>query len=263
VRPAARVSPTRWPFFSMGMSSMPARVAWAASNDLPPRLGRVTRLTLRWSGSTLFWRYVSWRIAFTVPCSWWSCAMAAALAALPSIVLCAGTPWQANRLRPQSSGRVLIPRRGAENGTRLAGCRHGASHRPPLPWHAEVGLVQAPAAPYRALAAREPLFERCTLCQNPAVDGGGVNGPPARRPELFPLAIAPRIRHIPTPTGQAHSLADMGPLDADHDGSRARVVPRRTSGTDHTRNRAPRKICDRTKKVIGAITKKWPSCITV
>jgi hypothetical protein len=55
----------------------------------------------------------------------------------------------ANRLLQKSSGSFLIPRRGPENGTRLAVCSHGASQRSPLPCHADVGLVHALAAPYR------------------------------------------------------------------------------------------------------------------
>jgi hypothetical protein len=37
----------------------------------------------------------------------------------------------------------------------------------------------------------------------------------------------------------------MGSLEAEHDGSLARVVSHWISRTDHTRNEAPRKICDR------------------
>jgi hypothetical protein len=43
-------------------------------------------------------------------------------------------------------------------------------------------------------------------------------------------------------------LHEMGSLEADHDGSLARVVSPWISGTEHTRNGAPRKICDRTVK---------------
>ena len=33
------------PFFTGGISSIPTRVSWAASNDLNPNMGRVTRFT--------------------------------------------------------------------------------------------------------------------------------------------------------------------------------------------------------------------------
>ena len=46
----------------MSMSSIPTSVSWAASNDLNPNIGRVTRFTPRWSCSTMLFKYRSYWI---------------------------------------------------------------------------------------------------------------------------------------------------------------------------------------------------------
>jgi hypothetical protein len=63
---AVRLSPlsstTSCHFLSMCMRSMPTSVLWAASNDLNPSMGRVTRLTARWSCSTILFKYFTCRM---------------------------------------------------------------------------------------------------------------------------------------------------------------------------------------------------------
>src|SRR5262245_42101560 len=67
----------------MCMSSIPTNVSWAASNDLNPNIGRVTRFTPRWSCSIILFNYLILRMAIAVPCPSLSLLVAASLAALP------------------------------------------------------------------------------------------------------------------------------------------------------------------------------------
>jgi hypothetical protein len=62
---------------------MPTSVDGAASNELNPNIGRVTRFAPRWSCSTLLFEYLTLRMAIAVPCPLLSLLMAASLAALP------------------------------------------------------------------------------------------------------------------------------------------------------------------------------------
>jgi len=54
---ATHLSFAIWPLRIMCMSSMPAMVDAADRNDLKPSIGRTTRLTERWSCSTMLFRY--------------------------------------------------------------------------------------------------------------------------------------------------------------------------------------------------------------
>jgi transposase-like protein len=56
-------STTSGRFLLMGMNAMPTRGDCAASNALPPTMGRVSRLTARWSWATRGLRSVTWRNA--------------------------------------------------------------------------------------------------------------------------------------------------------------------------------------------------------
>ena len=57
------------PFLNHVHESIPTRVSWAVSNDLNPNMGRVTRLTARWSCSTMLLRYFTCRMMICVPYS--------------------------------------------------------------------------------------------------------------------------------------------------------------------------------------------------
>ena len=81
-----------WPLRIMCMSSMPAIVAAADRNDLNPSIGRTTRLTARWSCSTMLFRYLILRISMSAAFSALKLSSAAVLAPLLSIVIFSGTP---------------------------------------------------------------------------------------------------------------------------------------------------------------------------
>ena len=71
---------------------MPTRVACAASNEVNPSMGRVTRLT---PAMVLFDNIIQifdLTDLIAVPCSSLKRLMAASLAALPSMVIFSGTP---------------------------------------------------------------------------------------------------------------------------------------------------------------------------
>ena len=59
VRPSSRASVAIWPFRIICMSSIPTEVRWAASNDLNPSMGRVTRFTPLWSCSITLLKYLT------------------------------------------------------------------------------------------------------------------------------------------------------------------------------------------------------------
>src|SRR6266545_7684862 len=105
-----------------------------------------------------------------------------------------------------------------------------------------IRLIHPPAAPDRALAAVERRFELGTVFQDPPVDGGVIDGYPALLHEFFHLTVAQGIGQIPPHARQDHVSHKVGPLEADHDRSLARVVSRRISGTDHRRNDEQRKF---------------------
>src|SRR5262245_18531572 len=95
---------------------------------------------------------------------------------------------------------------------RLPGFIHGATQIAPLPFHADVGLVHAPAAPHGALAAVKGLFQWGAVFDHPALDRRMVDGDPAFLQELFHLAIAQGIRHIPSHACEDNLRWEMGPL---------------------------------------------------
>ena len=84
--------PAICPFLSMCISSIPAWVDCAASNDLNPSIGRVTRVTPQSSYSTRLLRYLSWRISMPASYSASSCSIATVLAPLSSMVIFSGMP---------------------------------------------------------------------------------------------------------------------------------------------------------------------------
>jgi hypothetical protein len=75
----------------MGISSMPASVTCAASNDSNLSMGRVTCLAAQWSCSTALFTHFTYRMVIQVPCASWSRLMAAASVSLPSLVIVLGT----------------------------------------------------------------------------------------------------------------------------------------------------------------------------
>jgi hypothetical protein len=71
-----------------------------------------------------------------------------------------------NRLGEEVQGRPLVPRLRQQKGNGLAGFIHRPIVIVPLPFHLDGGLVYAPAAPHRSLAAVKHLFELGTVFQD-------------------------------------------------------------------------------------------------
>ena len=139
-------------------------------------------------------------------------------------------------LGEDARGHRLVPRCREENIDGLAALIHGAMQVGPLAFHPDVRLVHAPAAPHRPLAAVERRFERRALLQDPAVDGRVIDRYPALLHELFELAIAQRVRHIPPDAREDDVFLEMGPLKLTitappllmHAGSEREIIPQMT-----------------------------------
>src|SRR5215831_18921607 len=155
-----------------------------------------------------------------------------------------------NGLGEKASGGLGIPVLRQQKVDRLPGCIDGAIQMAPLAFHADVGLVHAPAAPHRALAAVKGLFPWGAVFDHPALDRRGVAGDPAFFQELFPLAIAQGIRHIPAHACEDHLRWEMGPLKT----HRPRLSPPLLTLSHRRRSylKSPRmKTCDRTLRYPG------------
>ena len=111
-------------------------------------------------------------------------------------------------LRPSSL--VFPPFRG--NGS-----QHRAIEVVPLAFDLDVGLIHPPAKPDWAFAAVERRFQLGAVLQDPAIDRRVVDGHPTFLHQLFDMAVAPRIGHVPPHTDQDNVLREMGPFEAHHD----------------------------------------------
>src|SRR5262249_53319637 len=72
------------------------------------------------------------------------------------------------------------------------------------------GLVHPPGARHGALAAVKGLFQWGAVFDHPALERRVVDGDPAFFQELFHLAIAQGIRHIPSHAREDHLRWEMG-----------------------------------------------------
>src|SRR5918992_3362440 len=109
-----------------------------------------------------------------------------------------------------------MPLLSEQKVNRLAVLIHGTLQIAPFPLNPNVGLIHPPAAPDGPLAAVERFFKRWAIFQGPAVDGRVIDGHPALLYQLFHLAVAQGIGHVPPHAGQDDVLHRMGPLEADH-----------------------------------------------
>jgi hypothetical protein len=94
-----------------------------------------------------------------------------------------------DRFLEKAQRRFGISVLGEQKVNRLALRVNRAIQIPPLPFDADVGLVHPPAAPHRALAAVERLFELWAIFQDPAVDRRVVNGHAALLHQFFDMPI--------------------------------------------------------------------------
>src|SRR5918992_1936754 len=137
-----------------------------------------------------------------------------------------------------------MPLLSEQKVNRLAVLIHGTMQIAPLPLNPNVGLIHPPAAPDGPLAAVERFFKRWAIFQDPAVDGRVIDGHPALLHQLFELAIAQRVRHVPPDACEDDVLREMGPLEADHHRSPS-LDSRWIREGNHTPDGRPRKIRDR------------------
>ena len=92
----------------------------------------------------------------------------------------------------------------------------GISEIMPSALDLDVRLVHPPAAPHRAFAAMEGLFEPWGILQDPVVDRRVVDRDPTLLHQLFQLAIAQGIGQGLPHADQDDLLHKMGALEADH-----------------------------------------------
>jgi hypothetical protein len=99
-------------------------------------------------------------------------------------------PVPAARWRQQAPRglKISVPRE--ETVTGLPGLLDGPLPGAPCALHREGGLVHAPAAPHRALAAGAGLLQAGAGLQDPALEGHVLDGPPALLHEGFDMPLA-------------------------------------------------------------------------
>jgi len=118
------------------MSSIPARVMAADQKDLKPSIGRVIRLTARWSCSTTLFRYFTWRSSMQASLSVLYFSIAALLAPLLSMVIFSGLPhWS---MLCEEAGSCLAVPLGSEEEVNsvprfVDGSMEGSQARLPAP----------------------------------------------------------------------------------------------------------------------------------
>ena len=115
----------------------------------------------------------------------------------PASAIVGPRPDPAARCRERHSSGRVSPRREPPTATPLA---RGGRSRPGA-------SCAIPGA-----GAMEPLFERCTLCQDPAVDGGGVNGPPRAGLSSSPWRSLPGYATSQRPPGRLIAWPTWAPL---------------------------------------------------
>src|ERR1700694_862774 len=182
----------------MCMSSIPARVMAADQNDLKPSIGRAIRLIARWSGSTILFRYFTWRSSMLPSLSVLYSSIAAMLAPLLSMVIFSGVPHWSMALRRKRAA-ALRSRLAVRRKSTVCPALSTARYILPLSLDADVRLVHAPARTHRALALPEDLIQHGRVLEHPAIQTGiGVNA--ALLHHFLQLPIADGINPIPTDT---------------------------------------------------------------
>src|SRR5262245_6758663 len=137
-------------------------------------------------------------------------------------------PVTVARLRQKAERGLGISVLGEQKVDGLPGRIHRSIQVSPLAFDPNGGLVQAPAAPDRALAAMEGLFQQGTVLHDPALDGRMVEQHPTLFHEFLHMPIAQGVRHIPPYTHQNNIPREMGPFEA----HRHRLSPSLAT-TDH------------------------------
>jgi hypothetical protein len=78
-----------------------------------------------------------------------------------------------------------------------------------------IGFVHAPTHPHRTLAAMKRLLELRAIFDDPAVNRGVIHLHPPFLHEVFDMARAQRVRHIPANPHQNNLWGEMGPFEMD------------------------------------------------
>ena len=104
---------------------------------------------------------------------------------------------------------------GKEQIKGLALCIHRAGPLSPFPFNFHVRLVKMPAAPHRALLAAKRFLNLWSILDDPAIEGGMIDGHTPLAPHLFPWAVTERIGHIPSHAPQNNCPLELTPLEVD------------------------------------------------
>jgi hypothetical protein len=150
----------------------------------------------------------------------------------------------ADRLGEKALGRLLITLLRQEEIDGLPGLIHCTIQVIPLAFDLDIRLVQMPADPDRPLVAMERRFQLGTVLQDPAVDRRVVDGHPPFLHQLFNMAVAQGIGHVPPDARQDNVLHKVGTLEADHHRSPS-LDSDCVTEEDHTPDVLHLKICDK------------------
>jgi hypothetical protein len=121
----------------------------------------------------------------------------------------------ADRLFQKAQRNVLVPLRCEQKVDGLAiliHSIHSAIQLGPLAFDPDIRLVQAPAEPYRPLAAMKGRFQVRAILHNPPVDRRMIDWDSTFLHEVFNMARTQRMGHLPPDTRENDILRDMGTL---------------------------------------------------
>ena len=175
-----------------------------------PQHGTGDPFHARWSCSTILLRYFTWRLT----------SRAVRLIIAPDGGGIGLAPIDGDRLRhpmtadgfgQKASGGWLVPLGREEEIDGLAGLIDGAVAIGPLAFHPDIGLVQAPAAPHRPLAAMKGFLQPRAVGDDPAVDGGVIDGNPTFLHQFFNVTRTRWICHVPSDAREDNILAGNAP----------------------------------------------------
>jgi hypothetical protein len=119
----------------------------------------------------------------------------------------------ADRLGQETRGSLLVALLRQQKINGLTVFIHGAVEIPPLAFDFDKRLIHPPAHPHRALAAMEGLFQLGTVFQDPTVDRGVIDRDTAFLHQLFHLAVAQGVGHVPPHTREDNIFHKVDPLN--------------------------------------------------
>ena len=121
-----------------------------------------------------------------------------------------------NNIVEKTPGRLLITLRNEQQINSLALLVDGAIEIFPVAFDFDVSLIKPPAitSPFLVFA-KGPLDSR-RIMDDPALNGTVINGIASLLQQLFQIAVAERIGHVPADTLENDILLVMAAFETDH-----------------------------------------------